>query len=211
MGRAVPLSCLPAQYVSGGTFLSTHAIPTCLANPEAPAWLQVIPAPAAAMEGSLGAALEATPAPGWEAPPLGTRRVVFLSGMYAAEVMETISAYREAGEARGWTWMAGMPKLQHQTHRAAGLGAGAAAGGATTSTHAEEHAPIALELPSCAPLPQACQRPFLLQRSPTTTTVRYRSWCRVRGVHDCCGLGMSGKQGPHTLYGPHLCAWLRRP
>lgn len=30
--------------------------------------------------------------------PLGTRRVCFLSGMYAGEVMETIAAFREAGK-----------------------------------------------------------------------------------------------------------------
>ena len=51
------------------------------------------------MGGSLGAALEAQPVPAFEQAPLGTRRVCFLSGMYAAEVMETISAYREIGEA----------------------------------------------------------------------------------------------------------------
>ncbi|KAL4420278.1 hypothetical protein ABPG77_005618 [Micractinium sp. CCAP 211/92] len=59
--------------------------------------VKVIPAPTAAMAGSLGAALEMEPVPEFEQAPLGTRRVCFLSGMYAAEVMETIAAFREAG------------------------------------------------------------------------------------------------------------------
>ncbi|KAL4439987.1 hypothetical protein ABPG75_002988 [Micractinium tetrahymenae] len=59
--------------------------------------VKAIPAPAAAMVGSLGAALELDPVPAFEQAPLGTRRVCFLSGMYAAEVMETIAAFREAG------------------------------------------------------------------------------------------------------------------
>ena len=67
-------------------------------QPRSPPLLQVVPASAAAMGGSLGAALEVEPVPAFEQAPLGTRRVCFLSGMYAAEVMETISAYRETGE-----------------------------------------------------------------------------------------------------------------
>ncbi|EFN52856.1 hypothetical protein CHLNCDRAFT_138333 [Chlorella variabilis] len=59
--------------------------------------VKVIPAPASAWDGTLGAALELEPVPQFEQAPLGTRRVLFLSGMYAAEVMETIAAVREAG------------------------------------------------------------------------------------------------------------------
>jgi hypothetical protein len=75
--------------------LSNAPFPT---QPCSPLPLQVVPASAAAMGGSLGAALEVEPVPAFEQAPLGTRRVCFLSGMYAAEVMETISAYREIGE-----------------------------------------------------------------------------------------------------------------
>lgn len=48
--------------------------------------------------GSLGEALEAD-APPFSAPaaPGEQQRVVFLSGMYAAEVFEVIGAYRELG------------------------------------------------------------------------------------------------------------------
>ncbi|KAI7836364.1 hypothetical protein COHA_009757 [Chlorella ohadii] len=59
--------------------------------------VKLVPASVSMLEGSLGAALEREPVPAFEQAPLGTRRVVFLSGMYAAEVMETISAFREAG------------------------------------------------------------------------------------------------------------------
>ncbi|PSC73792.1 Uncharacterized conserved UCP014543 [Micractinium conductrix] len=59
--------------------------------------VKVVPAPASAMASSLGAALELDPVPAFEQAPLGTRRVCFLSGMYAAEVMETIVAFKEAG------------------------------------------------------------------------------------------------------------------
>jgi hypothetical protein len=62
---------------------------------------QVVPAPAAALAGTLGAALSLDPPPPFEPAPLGTRRILFLSGMYAAEVMETIAAFREAGKRLG--------------------------------------------------------------------------------------------------------------
>lgn len=40
------------------------------------------------------------PLPSLPQPPLGTRRTVFLSGMYGAEVVEVIAAYKDAG---GWS------------------------------------------------------------------------------------------------------------
>jgi hypothetical protein len=56
--------------------------------------LQLIPCTAAMLGGSLGEALEAAPPPPHEPPRLGARRVLFLSGMYAAEVMEVVAAVR---------------------------------------------------------------------------------------------------------------------
>jgi hypothetical protein len=93
----------PSASSGSGGSLTEHAYTSCQCAHSHPAQLlpplQVVPASAAAMGGSLGAALEAEPVPAFEQAPLGTRRVCFLSGMYAAEVMETISAYREIGEA----------------------------------------------------------------------------------------------------------------
>ena len=62
--------------------------------------LQLIPASAAMLGGSLGEALESDPPPfssALEAQQQQQQRVVFLSGMYAAEVFEVIAAYRELG------------------------------------------------------------------------------------------------------------------
>jgi hypothetical protein len=58
----------------------------------------LIPATRAMLGGTLGAALAASsPPPAYEAPPLGTRRAMVLSGMYGAEVVSVIQAYQEAG------------------------------------------------------------------------------------------------------------------
>lgn len=59
--------------------------------------VRLVPGTTAALSSSLGAALEQDPPPPFEQAPLGTRRVLFLSGMYAAEVMEIIAAVRERG------------------------------------------------------------------------------------------------------------------
>lgn len=47
--------------------------------------------------GTLQQALD-TESPSYEAPPLGTRRAVILSGMYSSEVVGVVQAYDESGE-----------------------------------------------------------------------------------------------------------------
>jgi hypothetical protein len=58
--------------------------------------VSVIPCSRSLIKGTLADALNSNGVE-YEAPPLGTRRAVFLSGMYGSEVMEAIGAYREAG------------------------------------------------------------------------------------------------------------------
>lgn len=58
--------------------------------------IKLLPCTNAHLEGTLGDALSADPTPA-EQLPLGTQRVIFLSGMYAAEVMEVIAFYKESG------------------------------------------------------------------------------------------------------------------
>lgn len=50
---------------------------------------------AAMLAGTLREALTAS-SPGWRPAPLGTRRAVILSGMYTAEVLDVVGAYRDA-------------------------------------------------------------------------------------------------------------------
>lgn len=71
--------------------------------------VRLVPGTPLLLAGPLGAALEADPTPAYEAAPLGTRRVVFMSGMYAAEVMEVIGAMRESGEGGGAGSSLGLP------------------------------------------------------------------------------------------------------
>ncbi|KAK9813018.1 hypothetical protein WJX72_007622 [[Myrmecia] bisecta] len=59
------------------------------------------------LEGSLQEALEG-PAPLYEQPPLGVRRAVILSGMYSAEVLEVIGAYKDTGLTPP-VWAAAVP------------------------------------------------------------------------------------------------------
>lgn len=65
--------------------------------PPLPARLQLLPCTPAMLDGTLGDALSSEPGR-HEALPLGTRRVVFLSGMYALEVMEASRSW-EGGVA----------------------------------------------------------------------------------------------------------------
>lgn len=59
--------------------------------------VQLVPCTAKMLHGTLGEALSAYPAPPHEAPtPLGVQKVVFLSGMYASEVIEVVAALRES-------------------------------------------------------------------------------------------------------------------
>ena len=68
----------------------------------------LIPATRAMLGGTLGAALAASsPPPAYEAPPLGTRRAMVLSGMYGAEVVSVIQAYQEAGACMAAACVAG--------------------------------------------------------------------------------------------------------
>ncbi|GFR52651.1 hypothetical protein Agub_g15243 [Astrephomene gubernaculifera] len=70
--------------------------------------VQIVPCSPGMMAGTLQAALEAEVPGSYEQPPLGTRRTVFLSGMVGAEVLEVISAYREAGMPPT-VWAAAVP------------------------------------------------------------------------------------------------------
>lgn len=54
----------------------------------------LIPCTAAMMNCTLGDAVSVDAVPQYETPVLGTRRVVFLSGMYASEVIEVVAALR---------------------------------------------------------------------------------------------------------------------
>jgi hypothetical protein len=58
--------------------------------------VSVIPCSRALMKGTLVDALNSNGVK-YEAPPLGTKRAVFLSGMYGSEVMNVIGEYREVG------------------------------------------------------------------------------------------------------------------
>lgn len=59
--------------------------------------VKVIPCSKTMLKGTLSEALHSQLAVEYEAPPLGTRRAIFLSGMYGSEVMEVVGGYREAG------------------------------------------------------------------------------------------------------------------
>ncbi|GAB4813709.1 hypothetical protein N2152v2_000755 [Parachlorella kessleri] len=58
--------------------------------------IKLVPCSRAMLGGTLGEALSSQPGR-HEQLPQGTQRVIFLSGMYAMEVMEIIALYREAG------------------------------------------------------------------------------------------------------------------
>lgn len=60
---------------------------------------QIIPCTRAMAEGTLLAALESM-YPAYEQPPLGTRRTLFLSGMYSSELVDVVGAYKDAGAGR---------------------------------------------------------------------------------------------------------------
>ena len=59
--------------------------------------VQLVPCTSTLLDGTLGEALSMDPLPAHE-PPIseGTQRVVFLSGMYASEVIEVVAALRES-------------------------------------------------------------------------------------------------------------------
>ncbi|KAL6763356.1 hypothetical protein V8C86DRAFT_2499491 [Haematococcus lacustris] len=57
---------------------------------------KVSPCTRAMLAGRLQEALEAD-CPDWEQLPLGTRRCIVLSGMFGAEVVDVVAAYRESG------------------------------------------------------------------------------------------------------------------
>ena len=59
--------------------------------------VSVIPASKQMLEMTLGQALQQSNKIDYETPPLGTRRAMFLSGMYGSEVMEVVSAYKSYG------------------------------------------------------------------------------------------------------------------
>lgn len=58
--------------------------------------VKIIPCTRDLMKCTLQEALDST-YPRYEEPPLGQRRMVIMSGMHAAEVMEVISAYKDSG------------------------------------------------------------------------------------------------------------------
>lgn len=70
--------------------------------------VKLVPASAAMLRGTLQQAME-TEFPQYSQPPLGTRRTVFLSGMYGAEVVEVIAAYKDAG-LPPTVWAAAVPR-----------------------------------------------------------------------------------------------------
>lgn len=59
--------------------------------------VKVVPCTKVMMSGTLQEALEVQEPPSYEQPALGQRRALVLSGMYGAEVIEVVSAYKEAG------------------------------------------------------------------------------------------------------------------
>ena len=59
----------------------------------------MLPCTRSMLEGSLQSAVETDKPPAYEPPALGTRRTMFLSGMYGSEVIEVVSSYKQAG---GW-------------------------------------------------------------------------------------------------------------
>lgn len=69
--------------------------------------VKIIPCTRAQLGSSLQQALESE-YPVYEQPPLGTRRTVFLSGMFGAEVVDVIGGYRESGLPQA-VWAAAVP------------------------------------------------------------------------------------------------------
>jgi len=121
--------------------------------------------------------LHVAPAAALVQAPLGTRRVVFLSGMYAAEVMETISAFREAGA---------LQQTRHGGRRGRAVPCCGAFAGWPAPT-------CAFQLPGCQlisatvnHLAQACLRLCLRRRCPTTGSELWGSWCKVGCMHFLC-------------------------
>eukprot|EP00877_Chromochloris_zofingiensis_P001393 jgi/Chrzof1/11254/Cz05g29170.t1 len=58
--------------------------------------VKIVPCTQAMLQGTLQQAMESQ-YPQYEQPPLGTHRAVIMSGMYGSEVVEVISACRDAG------------------------------------------------------------------------------------------------------------------
>lgn len=59
--------------------------------------VRLIPCTDTMLEAPLSAALSVEQLPPYEAPRLGTRRLLLLSGMHGSEVTGLIAAYREVG------------------------------------------------------------------------------------------------------------------
>ncbi|PNH05255.1 hypothetical protein TSOC_008495 [Tetrabaena socialis] len=69
--------------------------------------VKLVPCSPAMMAGTLQQALESE-FPKYEQPPLGTRRMAFLSGMFGSELVEVIGAYKDAG-LPPTVWAAAVP------------------------------------------------------------------------------------------------------
>ncbi|KAG2491634.1 hypothetical protein HYH03_010005 [Edaphochlamys debaryana] len=69
--------------------------------------VKIIPCTPAQLKGTLSAAFEAE-TPAYQQPPLGTRRTVFLSGMFGGEMVDVIASYKETGLPTT-VWAAAVP------------------------------------------------------------------------------------------------------
>lgn len=103
----------PLAVLAVGLPADEHALLRALLDGMGADDVRLVPCTPSMLQGSLGAALDVDPLPAHQPPPLRLPRVLFLSGMYAAELVEVVGAVRESGLPE-MACAAAVPKSWHR-------------------------------------------------------------------------------------------------